>query len=258
MQITYAMPGERHRLFLNVVHACPNACLFCVDFQGGAFYGFDLKHGHPATVEQIIAAVQRYPLLAEVTQVYFCGIGEPLLCYDVVVDTATRLRSVLARDVMLAVNTSGTFYHWNPRVDFAQHFDLIQVSLNAENEEKYEQICRPKFRGAYQTLMSFLRHLRRFIEETAIPCRVELSVVDTSEVQYLPAKERNRRDIPKPDLEACRQVAASFGWPLKVKRLMRDFEREEWRPFAEGLRSRTPAASNTTAIGSRLVPAISS
>jgi len=225
-------------MFINVIHACPNACLFCVDFKGDTFYGFDLKRGHPATAEQIITAMDRFPRLLEVTEVYFCGIGEPLLCYDVVVESAIRLRALFARQVMMAVNTSGTFYRWNPRVDFAEHFDLIQVSLNAENEEKYNQICQPKFRGAYRTLMTFLRHLRRFIDESSSSCRVELSVMDTSEVEFLPEKERGRCDIPKPDLDACGRIAEEFGWPLKAKCLMKDCEREEWRLFAEATRSR--------------------
>src|SRR3979411_2362830 len=119
MDIAYAMPGQGHRLFINVIHACPNACLFCVDFKGKSFYGFDLKGGKSATMEQIVAAVQNYPGLTHVTEVDFCGIGEPLLCYDNVVEAVMRLRRILAGDVILAINTSGTFYRWNPRVDFA-------------------------------------------------------------------------------------------------------------------------------------------
>ncbi|MEW6156570.1 MAG: radical SAM protein [Verrucomicrobiota bacterium] len=237
MEIVYAMPHQRHRVFVNVIHACPNACLFCVDFKGDTFYGFDLKRGHPATAEQIVEAVKNYPLLRQVTQVYFCGIGEPLLRYEVVVQAATYLRSILSRDVMLAINTSGTFYRWHPRVDFAYRFDLIQVSLNAENETKYNQICRPKFSGAYQALMAFLHHLKHFIDESNAQCRVELTVVDTTEVQYLPEKERKHSNAPKPDLRVCREIAASFGWPLKVKSLIRDCDSGHWQRFADELRA---------------------
>lgn len=37
------MPGQPYRMFVNVVHACPNACFSCVDFKGDTFYGFDRK-----------------------------------------------------------------------------------------------------------------------------------------------------------------------------------------------------------------------
>src|SRR5258706_12471650 len=180
------MPGQRHRLFINVIHACPNACRFCVDFKGETFYGFDLKHGHSATVDEIVSSVREYSLIDQVSEIYFCGIGEPLLRYDVVTECAGYFRRMLPPRIRLCINTSGTFYHWTPHVDFAGNFDLIQVSLNAENEEKYNRICRPKFAGAYQVLMEFLKRLRSFLEETGALCRVELSVVDTSEIEHLP------------------------------------------------------------------------
>ncbi len=44
MDIVYSMPEQQHRMFINIVHACPNACFFCVDFKGETFCGFDLQN----------------------------------------------------------------------------------------------------------------------------------------------------------------------------------------------------------------------
>lgn len=228
MDIVYRMPGQDHRMFVNVIHACPNACYFCVDFKGDTFYGFNLKTGRMPTSDEIIAAVEEYPMRRSVTEVYYCGIGEPLLRYQTVLETAERLRRLFSPGTILAVNTSGTFYLRHPHVDFARSFDLIQVSLNAENEEKYNLICRPKVRGAYRAMMAFLRRLRAFLDESCIRCRVELSVVDPSDVDSLPARERIRALPPKPDFDACRRIANDFGWPLKIKSLMKDCEWNEW------------------------------
>lgn len=236
MDIVYSIPGQKHRLFINVVHACPNACYFCVDFKGDTFYGFDLKSGRMPNGDEIVEAVRSWPLCAWVKDVYYCGIGEPLLRYQTVVETAGRIRDLFSGETILAINTSGTFYLRYPRVDFAREFDLIQVSLNAETEEKYNAICRPKVANAYRALMAFLHHLRRFLDDTQIPCRVELSVVDPSDVQSLPARERKTALPPKPDFAACRRIAESFGWPLKIKPLMNDYERNEWNEFAHSER----------------------
>jgi TatD family-associated radical SAM protein len=244
MDIVYAMPGQCHRLFISVLHACPNACYFCVDFKGDTFYGFNLKHGPMPTSDEIVAAVESYPNLPSLKQLYYCGIGEPLLRYDVVVESAKRIRCLFTPDTILAVNTSGTFYLRDPRVDFARSFDLIQVSLNAENEEKYNQICRPKMPGAYRGLLKFLHHLRAFLDETSLPCRVELSVVDPSDVDSLPARERVGAMPPKPDFDACRKIAESFGWPLKIKSLMKDDDGDQWTGFASAYRRQnSPAAT---------------
>lgn len=237
MDIVYCMPQQAGRLFVNVIHACPNACTFCVDFKGDTFFGFDLKSGNSLSSEQIVTAVKGWPYLATVKEIYFCGIGEPLLRYASVIEAATQLREMFSADVTIGINTSGTFYRWNPRVDFARHFDLVQVSLNAESAEKYDQICRPKFRGAYSVLMRFLAHLRQFLNEGHSSCRVELSVVDTSDSEYLPVREQGGSTVPTPDIQACEKIAESFGWPLKVKRLMRDYEDTRWVGFAEEVRS---------------------
>lgn len=236
MDVVYAMPGQQHRMFINVVHACPNACFFCVDFKGRTFYGFDLKGDRAPTTDEIVAAVRAYPDRRSVKEVYYCGIGEPLLLYDRVVESVPQVRALFRPETILAVNTSGTFYLRHRRVGFAGLFDLIQVSLNAENEEKYNLICRPKVQGAYKALMGFLHDLRDFLDRTASTCRVELTVVDPSEAEYLPERERTLPGVPRPDIDECREIAATFGWPLKVKRLIRDCERQEWRPFAESVR----------------------
>jgi cyclic pyranopterin phosphate synthase len=241
MDIVYGMPGHASRLFINVIHACPNACYFCVDFKGDTFYGFDLKTGPMPTADEIVEAAKQYSSRQSVSEVYYCGIGEPLLRYETVVETARRIRDLFSPSTILAVNTSGTFYLRNPQVDFASSFDLIQVSLNAESEEKYNLICRPKVRGAYRAMMAFLRHLRRFLDESRSNCRVELSVVDPSDVQHLPARERTGVLPPKPDFDECRRIASDLGWPLKIKTLMKDCERRDWSNFADSVRD--PATS---------------
>lgn len=238
MDIVYSMPGQKSRLFLNVVHACPNACLFCVDFKGDTFFGYDLKSGRKASADEIVYAVEAYPYRQSIEEVYYCGIGEPLLLYDAVMDSVDRVRTLLPPNVVMAINTSGTFYLRHPRVDFARKFDLIQISLNAENEEKYNLICQPKIEGAYKALMTFLSDLREYLDESDIACRVELSVVDTSDSASLPKAARASSCIPVPDIEECQRIADGFGWPLKVKELIKDHDDGKWMEFARDVRQR--------------------
>src|SRR5688572_25867991 len=103
MDIVYAMPNQEHRLFINLVHACPNACFFCVDFKGDTFFGFDLKTGRHPTAEEIIAAVTNYGLRSAIREVYYCGIGEPLLRYDTVMSTVDDVRRVLNPGTIVAI-----------------------------------------------------------------------------------------------------------------------------------------------------------
>lgn len=234
MDIVYAMPGQPHRLFVNPVHACPNRCTFCVDFHADTFFGFDLKHGRPAPSPDLAEAVLRHSTIADVEEIYFCGVGEPLLRYDAVVQAATALRASLP-DVMLAINTSGTHYRRERRLDFVDVFDLVQVSLNAESSEKYDALCRPRFEGAFRTVLEFLEAATARIRDTSSHCRMELSIIDFRRAdellgQLAPPAEA----LPSPS--ACEDIARSLGWPLKIKPLMDDFGAQTWKPFADGVR----------------------
>ena len=232
MNVLYGMPGQSHRLFVNVVHACPNRCMFCVDFVGDKFFGFDLKKRNGASAADIVEAITEYPRLSEVREIYFCGIGEPLLRYDVVTESCVAIRQALGSSVLLALNTSGTHYRFERRLDVVRHLDLLQISLNADTAQKYEDICRPRFKGAYETVRSFMDALHAFIRSERVACRVELSVVDLSEREFLPESAR-AGPVIEPDYEACKRIADSYGWGFKVKKLLRDCHDEGWIGFAD-------------------------
>lgn len=236
MDILYMMPNQNQRLFINVVHACPNACVFCVDFKGETFYGFDLKGGRARSVEDNVSAIEKYPSRENIKEVYYCGIGEPLLLYDLVIESVPSVRTLFLKETVIAINTSGTCYLRDQRVDFAGLFDLIQISLNAESEKKYNLICRPKAKGTYAALKSFLQALRDYIECYNIECRVELMVVDLLEFETLPESDGRLYDVPRPNIEACKKIADGLNWPLKVKSLIKDCEYMKWKVFAEDIR----------------------
>lgn len=219
--VAYSMPGQPHRLFLNVVYACPNACTFCVDFVGDTFFGQDLKTGRATTSSELVAAYRQVSDERPISEVYFCGIGEPLLRYDTIVEAARGIRRSGGPALTMALNTSGTFYAFRKQLDFVKYFDLLQVSLNAESAEKYELICRPKIKNSFLTLIQFLRDLRRYLDSSCAQTRVELTIVDTSEGNTMP--DYAHLDLgPAPDLDACHRLACELGFPLKVKSLIRD------------------------------------
>lgn len=68
------------------------------------------------------------------------------------------------------------------------------VSLNAENAEKYEELCRPKIDHAYDVLMDFLHSVKEAESDSnrhdsGFPV-VRLSVVGTSEEDFIHAPGR--------------------------------------------------------------------
>ncbi|MBI5025967.1 MAG: radical SAM protein, partial [Nitrospirae bacterium] len=75
--------------------------------------------------------------------------------------------------------------------------DRLSISLDAENEEIYEKICMPAYKGAFQGVISFIKEAKKYIPE------VEVTVVT----------------VPEVDIEKCKVIAQELGVKLRVRRL---------------------------------------
>lgn len=234
--ITYFLPCKPGAVYVNVTDRCLNNCLFCIRRNGPRFFGHDLTSGeHGPEPRRIVAELQAIAAWDSVREVVFCGMGEPLLRYDCVLDVCIALRKLRGRELKTRVDTSGLFWATNPRLDVLDWIDVLSISLNAENAEKYEALCRPTIPNAYKTLKKFLKatqaeeRKRRHTGQT-FP-EVRLSVVDTSEEDFVPDSGRRvyaTGAFPVPDLTKCGKIAEAFGWPLVVKKLFRDSQDPRW------------------------------
>ena len=73
--------------------------------------------------------------------------------------------------------------------------DSVSISLNAEDEEKYEELCNPSLLGAYQAVLDFAKDCKKHF------LHVRLTVVN----------------IEKIDIIKCRRIAESLGCDFKVR-----------------------------------------
>jgi TatD family-associated radical SAM protein len=167
-------------------------------------------------------------------EVVLCGMGEPLLRYDCALDICRYTREIGKSGPIIRVDTSGLFWAFEQRLDILNWIDVLSVSLNAESAEKYEELCQPRIPRAYEVLMGLLKAVKEAETEKkqnlGFP-KVRLSVVDTTEEEFVPTSGRILYEpgtFPRPDFDACREIAAAFGWPLVVKRLFRDSCDEIW------------------------------
>jgi len=187
--IAYEMWGN---LYLNITNRCSNACSFCVRYQSDILWGYNLRLEHEPTVEEVLDAVgdpSRYP------EIVFCGYGEPTMRLDALLEIAAALKG---RGARIRVNTNGHgSMIWNRNIapELAEVVDAVSVSLNAQNAETYNAICRPRRDDAYRHVVSFIRDcVKAGLEVTA-------SLVD----------------VPGVDVEAVRKLAKELGVPLRVR-----------------------------------------
>ncbi|MFQ3574559.1 MAG: TatD family hydrolase [Thermodesulfovibrionales bacterium] len=184
----------RDRLYLNITHRCTNACRFCVRFNTDFVKGHNLKIDTEPSADDLINAIGNPK---DYTEIVFCGLGEPTMRLDVVKKVATWVKSNGGR---IRLNTNGLGNLINKRnilPELAGIIDSISISLNAQDKETYNRICKPNNPEAYDYLISFIKEAKNHIPD------VILTVVD----------------IPEVDLKACRQISDEIGTRLRIRTL---------------------------------------
>ncbi len=183
----------RNNLYLNITNRCTNRCGFCVRFQTDYVKGHNLRLKKEPSIDEIINSIGDPRSHKEIV---FCGLGEPLLRLDVVKEVA---RWIKERGGRVRINTNGHGNLINKRnilPELKGIIDSLSISLDAEDKKKYDKICKPVFRNAFDAVISFIKEAKKIIPD------VNITVVD----------------IPEIDIEKCKRLADKLGVRLRVRR----------------------------------------
>ena len=194
MNIAYKYQNS---LYVNLTNRCTNKCKFCIRFTPSGVNQIDLWLEHEPSVEEIIAALNEAGFM-DYPEVVICGYGEPLLRIDEVLEVARYLKS--KKDIKIRVNTNGHANRYAGRdvtPEMKGLIDTISISLNAENAEKYQEICVCDYgeEGFYE-MLDFAKKAKEDVPE------VVLSVVDV---------------IGEDAIEKCRKIAEDVGVTYRVR-----------------------------------------
>lgn len=199
MTITYVYGDS---LYLNITNRCSNSCTFCVRTQADGFYADDLWLKREPTRDEILEAV-RNAEPEKYSSVVFCGYGEPTERLDDMLYICRQIKKEYS--IPIRLNTNGQSDIINNRrtaPDFAGAVDRISISLNAPTAREYAKICRPSAgESAFQAVLTFAADVKQFVPDTAF------SVVKDT--------------IPDADIEKCREIAARYGVPIRVRDYIR-------------------------------------
>ena len=196
MTITYELGNS---LYVNVTNRCSNACEFCVRTKHDGVNGKDnLWLDREPTVEEIKEDFGKRDI-DKYDAVVFCGYGEPMMRADDVIEIAKWLKENNP-SVRIRINTNGQANLIHKRditPELGGVVDTVSISLNAENAQKYQQVCVSEFgEAAYEGLIEFARLAKEYVPE------VIFSVVDV---------------MSKEDIDACRRIAEDCGVIFRVR-----------------------------------------
>ena len=198
--IIYTLDGGT---YFNLTNKCPCNCAFCIRSKGDAVgtakrLWFDVE----PNFEEIKNAVDEYDF-SNVKTAVFCGYGEPTCALDNLIKTAKYVKSINP-DIKLRINTNGLSDLINGRPtakEICEVIDIISVSLNETDSDKYDKITRNIYPGkAFDAMLKFTKECVEQGNE------VRMTVVDV---------------ISPEEIEKSRKICESLG----ARFIVRSFDR---------------------------------
>ena len=193
--IAYELHGN---CYLNITDHCTLRCAFCPKFNKTfEVQGYDLRLKFEPSVDEILAAVgdpSRYK------EIVFCGLGEPTLRLDVLLQVARQLKQQGAKIRLNSDGLASLVHGRDVAPELAGLVDALSISMNAQNEVVYNRHCRPKkeYPGAYQAMLEFASKAKAFVPS------VTLTAID---------------GLDGVDVEACGKIAAELGVQFRGREL---------------------------------------
>ena len=157
--LVYSINDEKapKTVYVNLTNACTNDCVFCLRSQKDDVCGGQMWHDDKYTLNDIITQFNNFKPTPQ--EVVFCGYGEPFLKKDMMKSFAEYLRKNYP-EIKIRVNTNGhanAIYKYNVVEEFKGLIDEASVSLNSDNSEQYNEICKPKIENAYNEVKNFIK-----------------------------------------------------------------------------------------------------
>ena len=183
-RITYKI---RNSLYLNITNRCTNQCYFCARTTEPWVQGYNLRLEKEPSAEDIIKEIGDPKVYDEVV---FCGYGEPTLRLNIIKEVSKKIKEIGGK---IRLNTNGHGNLINKRnilPELKGIIDTISISLNAEDNEKYNKICHPIFKnGTYEAVKEFIMEAKKYIPE------VVATIVDVPEVDEEKCKEIAEKEL---------------------------------------------------------------
>ena len=164
-------------IYVNVTNRCPFNCTFCLIQSMDSVYGNEksLWLTKEPSVEEVIDAFKQRDI-SSYKEIVFCGFGEPTeRLYDIF-EICDYLKQNY--DKPIRINTNGMAnLIWNKDTtkDFKNRIDIVSVSLNHPDKNKYQKLVRSKFGiKTHKAMLEFVKEVKKYVS------KVVLTTVDTT------------------------------------------------------------------------------
>lgn len=197
MTITYEYYNS---LYVNITNRCSNVCTFCVRNKHDDVNGVNnLWLDREPTIDEIKEDFETRNL-DDYEEIVFCGFGEPTERFDDMIRISKWLKEK-KEDVVIRINTNGQANLINNRdvtPEMEGAIDIVSISLNAPNSQKYQEICLSRYgEASFEAIQDFAKKAKKYVKTVAF------TVVD--------------KTMPDSDIEECRKIAERCGVNFRIR-----------------------------------------
>lgn len=188
-------------LYVNMTNKCPCACTFCLRQDRDEMNNSgSLWLEREPSVEEVKAEFEKFDL-TKYEEVVFCGFGEPTeRLYDIL-EVAEFVKEKY--DITTRINTNGLsdlIWSKNTAPDFEGKIDIVSISLNTPNRERYFELTRSKFGvDSFDAMLAFAKNVKQYVK------KVVMTTVSTT---LSPAEE-----------DECRAICGEIGAVYRIRPL---------------------------------------
>lgn len=159
-------------------YSCTNDCLFCsrprtleeigrpniYEKKAGSFLFLEKAPSADEVMESIDAKIKEND-----SEIAIIGLGEPLIQLPTVEEVIGRVKEKYGVKTRVDTNGSVGCMYVNAAQRLAEAgLDEIRISVNAVNAPEYNELCRPRFKNAYEKIVEFVKECTRMgIEKKA-------------------------------------------------------------------------------------------
>lgn len=189
----------KNGLYINLTNRCPCNCTFCLrqshDDPGNEE---SLWLDREPSFKEVKAALEQRDL-TKYPEIVFCGFGEPLEAFDVLIATASYLKTFYQGKIRLNTNGLGDLIVGRPVArEMKGLIDAVSISLNAANASSYQAVSDSCYgEKSFDAVLSFAAACVKVIPE------VTLTTVATT--------------ISRDEEKRCAEICANLGVKYRIR-----------------------------------------
>ena len=189
-----------NNLYVNMTNKCPCACTFCLrQTRDEMNNSGSLWLEREPSVDEVKDEFLKFDI-DKYNEIVFCGFGEPTERLDDLLEVCRFIKNTY-NNKTIRINTNGLsdLIHKKDNAPmFDGLIDIVSISLNTPDKERYLELTRNKFGiDSFDAMLNFAKNVKKHVRE------VILSTVATT----LTTEEEQK----------CADICASIGVTYRIR-----------------------------------------